>query len=51
MPAYDRVVPRTLSAGLVDRRQEGTFVYYSVREEAMNHLATLLAMGRPGVPG
>ena len=38
-------------AGLVDRRQEGTFVYYSVREEAMNHLATLLAMGRPGVPG
>ena len=36
-------------AGLVDRRQERTFVYYSVREEAMNHLATLLAMGRPGV--
>jgi ArsR family transcriptional regulator len=34
-------------AGLVSRRQEGSFVYYSVREDAMNHLATLLAVERP----
>jgi ArsR family transcriptional regulator len=34
-------------AGLVDRRQDGSFVYYSVREDAMNHLATLLAVDRP----
>jgi ArsR family transcriptional regulator, arsenate/arsenite/antimonite-responsive transcriptional repressor len=31
-------------AGLVDRRQEATFVYYTVRDEAMNHLAALLAV-------
>lgn len=36
-------------AGLVDRRQEGSFVYYSVRSEAMNHLATLLAIETPAV--
>ena len=37
-------------AGLVDRRQDGSFVYYSVRAEAMNHLATLLAIDRAPVP-
>lgn len=37
-------------AGLVDRRQDGSFVYYSVRDEAMNHLATLLAIDRTAVP-
>jgi ArsR family transcriptional regulator len=30
-------------AGLVDRRQESTFVYYSVRQSALDHLATLIA--------
>jgi ArsR family transcriptional regulator len=30
-------------AGLVDRRQERTFVYYSVRQSALDHLATLIA--------
>jgi len=29
-------------AGLVDRRQERTFAYYSVRPGALDHLATLL---------
>ncbi len=30
-------------AGLVDRRQERTFVYYSVRQSALDHLATLIS--------
>jgi ArsR family transcriptional regulator len=30
-------------AGLVDRRQERTFVYYSVRQSALEHLAALIA--------
>ena len=30
-------------AGLVDRRQERNFVYYSVRQSALDHLATLIA--------
>jgi ArsR family transcriptional regulator, arsenate/arsenite/antimonite-responsive transcriptional repressor len=30
-------------AGLVDRRQESTFVYYSVRQSALDHLAALIA--------
>ncbi len=30
-------------AGLVDRRQERTFVYYSVRQSALGHLAMLIA--------
>jgi len=34
-------------AGLVDRRREGTFVYYSVRQSALGHLATLIS--GPGV--
>ena len=34
-------------AGLVDRRQERNFVYYSVRQSALDHLATLIA--GPGV--
>jgi ArsR family transcriptional regulator len=33
-------------AGLVDRRQEGTFAYYSVRPGALDHLATLIAPDR-----
>ena len=33
-------------AGLVDRRQQGTFAYYSVRPGALDHLATLLAPER-----
>ena len=33
-------------AGLLDRRHEGSFVYYSVRESAMDHLATLLAFNQ-----
>ena len=37
-------------AGLLDRRHEGSFVYYSVREDAMNHLATLLAIEPSAVP-
>ena len=30
-------------AGLVDRRRERTFIYYSVRQSALDHLATLIA--------
>jgi ArsR family transcriptional regulator, arsenate/arsenite/antimonite-responsive transcriptional repressor len=30
-------------AGLVDRRQERNFVYYSVRQSALDHLAMLIA--------
>jgi ArsR family transcriptional regulator len=30
-------------AGLVDRRQQGTFSYYALRESALDHLSTLLA--------
>jgi ArsR family transcriptional regulator len=33
-------------AGLVDRRQERNFVYYSVRQSALDHLATLIAGSR-----
>lgn len=33
-------------AGLVDRRQERNFAYYSVRPGALDHLATLIAPGR-----
>ena len=32
-----------LDAGLVHRRQQGTFSYYALRESALDHLATLLA--------
>ncbi len=35
------------TAGLVDRRQERSFVYYSLRQSALDHLATLLAVNRP----
>ena len=34
-------------AGLVDRRQDRNFVYYSVRQSALDHLAKLIA--GPGV--
>jgi ArsR family transcriptional regulator len=37
-------------AGLVDRRQERAFVYYSVREGALDHLATLIAGSGAEVP-
>ena len=37
------------TAGLVDRRQVGSFVYYSLRESAMDHLATLLSVNRAWV--
>ena len=30
-------------AGLVDRRQDRNFVYYSVRQSALDHLAVLIA--------
>lgn len=30
-------------AGLVDRRQQGTFSYYALRDGALDHLSTLLA--------
>ena len=33
-------------AGLLDRRQERTFVYYSVRQSALDHLATLMGGSR-----
>ena len=36
-------------AGLVDRRQERNFVYYSVRQSALDHLATLIAGSRAAV--
>ena len=36
-----------LRAGLVDRRQERSFVYYSLRESAMEHLSRLLTPTRP----
>jgi len=31
------------TAGLVDRRQDRNFVYYSVRQSALDHLATLIS--------
>ena len=31
------------TAGLVDRRQDRNFVYYSVRQRALDHLATLIS--------
>ncbi|MEZ5100294.1 MAG: metalloregulator ArsR/SmtB family transcription factor [Thermoleophilia bacterium] len=34
--------------GLVDRRQERTFVYYSLREDALGHLSALLAIDGRG---
>lgn len=37
-------------AGLVDKRQQASFVYYSVRDDVMNHLAALLEIRRPEVP-
>lgn len=33
-------------AGLVDRRQERSFVYYSLREQALDRLAALIASNR-----
>lgn len=37
-------------AGLVDRRQERNFVYYSVRQSALDHLAMLIAGSADAVP-
>ncbi len=38
-------------AGLVDRRQERSFVYYSVRESAMDRLAALISTSPEAVAG
>lgn len=37
-----------LDAGLVDRRQQGTFSYYALREGGLDRLGALLSVSSPG---